>query len=213
LPPKQPSALSLNLWDFRFKVRRMKMAFSRLRLGERGKQAIARLLSVNELPFDVLGIRFEAAYTNRKEIIALQNPTEDYKFQVIAERSFAIPGINRFVNIALRPYTSTEEVNRAHEHVVEIVKKRYANMNPSQVDKGEVQLGNIPHVRLVESVGEYMGDNFRVESYACTIGREMLLVEFQCTASSKWDESDCAMVLQLQLDKIEHTPRANGTSK
>jgi hypothetical protein len=188
------------------------MLINRLRLGARGQYALSRLLSAEELPFEVLGLRFERAYNSRKEYIALRNPSSDYKYQVIAERSFAISGVNRFVNIGLRPYTSDEEVARAHQHFVDIVSKRYAYMNPSPSVTSVDALRNISDVTLVETEGEYMGDNFRIKSFACVKGREMLLAEFQCSASSEWNLEDCETVLRSQLEKIERMPRSNGSS-
>src|ERR1700691_5002629 len=160
--PKQPSQLSLDIWDYRFRIRRFRMSIKRIRLGARGKYALSRLLSAEELPFEVLGLRFERAYNSRKEYVALQQPSADYKYQVIAERSFAISGVNRFVNIGLRPYTSDEEVARAHAHFVDIVTRRYAYMKPSPSVISVDALCNISNVTLVETEGEYMGDNFRI---------------------------------------------------
>src|ERR1700691_477382 len=110
--PKQPSQLSLDIWDYRFRIRRFRMSIKRIRLGARGKYALSRLLSAEELPFEVLGLRFERAYNSRKEYVALQQPSADYKYQVIAERSFAIFGCNHSLKIRRRPFYSPEKSGR-----------------------------------------------------------------------------------------------------
>jgi hypothetical protein len=173
-----------------------------MRLGARGRHALSRLLTPEELPFDVLGIRIERAYASRKDNVPPENHSKQYKYQIIAERSIAILGINRFVNIALRPYASVEEVGRAHSRVAEIILKRFAHMRPSQVTNSEIDLHDIPHLRLVVLEGEYMGDNYRIMVFASIVVTEMLYVEFQSTASSAWEMKDCEYVLRLQLDKL-----------
>jgi hypothetical protein len=211
MTPREPSSFSLLLWDYRFKFRRIQMSWSRIRLGARASRALSRILTSDELPFDVLGMRFERAYKNRKEIIPLQNPSKAYSHQIVVERSFAIAGVNRYINIAVRPYTSVEEVTRAYDYFTELTKKRYSYIKNSKVTESEIAFDDALHVRLIETQGEYMGDNFRILSYASIVGQEMLMVEFQCTATSQWAQNDCAKVLRLQMAKFAADAEMDGS--
>ncbi len=202
MPSSQPTVMSLLIWDYRFKFRRLRMSLSRIRLGARGSLALARILNADELPFDVVGMRFERAYKNRKEVIPLQHETSQYSNQIVAEKSFAIAGINRFINIAVRPYTSVEEAMRAYDHFADLTKKRYAFVTNPSVEEGEIELESAAHVRMVETQGDYMGDTFRIHSLAYVVSKSLLVVEFQCTATSQWSQSDFETVIRMQIEKL-----------
>jgi hypothetical protein len=202
MTPSEPSSLSILLWDYRFRLRRMKMSLAKFRLGALGNRALSRLLTSDELPFEILGLRFERAYRKRKEAIALENPSKEYLHQIVVERSFAVAGINRYVNIAVRPYTSVEEVARAYNHFTELTKKRYSYVKNPKVTETAMVLEDVTHICVVETQGDYMGDHFRIQSFACVVGKELLMVEFQCTATSQWALGDCMRVMELQKEKL-----------
>jgi hypothetical protein len=186
---------------YRFKINNIRRNWSKFRLGARGKQALSRLLTSEELPLDTLGIRYERAYTSRRT--ALNGASREYVEQVITERSFAIPGINRFLTIVVRPHQTVEEVKDAFDYFAESIKKRYAHLKYSHVEESRLALANIPNSRLVETRAEYMGEEFRILGIACIVGTELLIVESQCAANSQWSISDCELVVRKQIQKLD----------
>jgi hypothetical protein len=188
---------------YRYRIRHIRFYLSTIRLGRRGKEALSILLTAEELPMDTLGFfRFERAYPP-KRAMARKGDEKEYKNQIIVERSFAIPGVNRFISIALRPYRTIEEVTDAYDYFTESVKKRFAHFKSALVTESAIVLTNLPNTRVVETQVVYAGEDLRHLSVASVFGTELLVVDFQCSATSQWSVGDCEEVVRLQIFKLE----------
>ena len=206
----QPTRSSQYLRAYRFKVLQTKRKLSQIRLGARGTLALSKLLTADELPIDTLGFfRHELAYTNRKED-ARHGATKAQATPVIAEKSYAIPGVNRYISIVVRPYLTVQEVEDGFDNFVNSVKKRFSWAGTSQVVESELQLVQVPNARLVETQTEYSGEQFRTLSVACVADKVLVMVEFQCAADSRWDLAVCGEVLHRQLDKINRVDQTRS---
>ncbi len=195
------------LRSIRMKAELVRIKLSKISLGSRGKRALSRLLSPEELPLDTLSFyRSERVYRPISKLTARAGETPRDSKEIVAERSFAIPGINRFITIAVRPYRTNTEVLDSYDEFTVTVKKRWALIPGAEVSESPMILDGLPTARVVETTALYLGNDVRILSVANVVGNELLMVEFQCSAMSHWNASDCQNVIQLQIEKLIAIP-------
>jgi hypothetical protein len=185
----------------RFKLDRKRMALWKVRLGKSGTEALSRLLTSEELPFEILRIQFERAYKIRKRV--LKGTSAANLDEIVAERSFKLPGVSHFVTILVRPFPSVEEVMEALTSFTCSIEKRYAHMRSAHVVESENGLPTLANTRIVEVYGENSSGIFVATSIASVVGTDIVIVEFRSTPSNPWVLSDCENVVHLQIRKIQ----------
>lgn len=152
---------------------------------------------------DTLGFyRSERAYTNRKTDLRY-GAAKQQATPVIAEKSYAIPGVNRFISIVIRPYLTVDEASDGLESFAQTIRTRYSWVGTSSVTDSDVELPNLTNARLVETHAAYNGMEFRILGMACLVDKELLIFEFQCAANSQWNPNDCESVVLRQIAKLE----------
>ena len=192
----------------RFKIGAYKRAWSKFRLGRRGRQALSRVLTSDEMPMETLAhFHIERAYTHPKEDLR-HGAARRALVPIIEERKFAVPGINRFVAIIVRPNETDQELADGYGYFFQAIKKRFSHLETSLVDEGELALPRVKDARFIEIKASYLADHFRILCIACVVGSELLVTEFQCDVSSSWDLNDCERVILKQIDKLQRTSTA-----
>ena len=122
--------------------------------------------------------------------------------EIVAERIFACPRISRFINIVVQSFASVEEAEHARDHLTDKAKRRYAHANVGPVMESEITLANFPEGRLTEAQGRYMGDGYRLLCITQVHRRDILRIEYLCTATSHWALNDCETALPLRIEKL-----------
>jgi hypothetical protein len=198
-----PSKFDLYLHDLRVDVRRIRASFGTFRSGKRGRQAVSKLLNLDELPMAIREIRFKGARKNRRTEIAFEGGTKEYLQEVQAVENFALLGVNRELNIWLRPFPSVEEAEYAFGIFTESIEKQFKHVKTKRVVESDISFKQFPDARVVETQCHYMGGEFKILSLGRIIGKDIVTFGTTCPDSDEWPLQVFAEVVQRQSDKLE----------
>jgi hypothetical protein len=155
------------------------------------------------LPVAIRGIHFEGVRRNRPSELAIDGGTKEYLEEVQAVASFALLGVNRDLNIWLRPFPSVEEAGYAFGLFTESIQKHFGDVKTKQVVESDIAFEQFPDARVVETLGHYMGGDFQVLSLGRLIDNDIVTIGFTCPAPGEWPLREFAEVVQRQTDKLE----------